>query len=125
MKKLIIVLVLLLAATALFGQALSLKGFPVGKWLDSNKELDYEAIWDFSSGGLKILNTDGSIAWDFAGKTIQDYSADVDGLQPSIKFTCPDAGRTYTFKALLPGNNVQMTIERDGLPTYTVTMPKQ
>jgi len=125
MKKLIIVLVLLLAATALFGQSLKITGFPVGKWLDSNKDLEYDAVWEFSSSGIRILNTDGSVAWDFAGKTIQNFTPSLDDLQPSFKFTCPEAGRTYTFKALLPGNNVSMEIERAGLPKYTVSMPKQ
>ena len=124
MKKLIIVLVLLLAATALFGQ-IKLGAFPSAKWLDSNKELQYEAVWEFSPSNIRILNTDGSVAWDFAGKTIQDFKVNVDGLNSVITFSCPEAERSYSFKTNLPSSDVTMEITRSGLPKYTVKMPKQ
>jgi len=123
MKKLIIVLVLLFAAAALFGQSIKIGAFPAGKWLDAN----YDAIWEFSANGIRILDSKtGDVAWDFAGKTIQGFDVNLEGRQIGIKFTCPDAGRSYSFKTPSNGEgDIVMDIERDGLPKYTVTMKKQ
>jgi hypothetical protein len=122
MKKFIVVLVLLFAATVVFAQPIQLGTFPVGKWLDPN----YDAIWEFSSNNIKILSsTDGSVLYDFSTKTIQNFKVVVDAGQPGIQFTCPDAGRSYTFKATLPNTNVAMDIERDDQPKYNLTMRKQ
>jgi hypothetical protein len=121
MKKLIIVLVLLLAATALFAQSVELGAFPVGKWLDAN----YDAIWEFSSNNIRILDSKtGDVAWDFSGK-IQDFKVIADGRQTGVSFGCSDAGRVYYFKTALPGTDLVMDIDRDGKPKYTVTMKKQ
>jgi len=122
MKKLIIVLVLLFAAAALFGQAIKIGTFPSGKWLDSN----YDAIWEFSNdNGIRILDSKtGDIAWDFAGKTINDFKITMDGSQPVITFSCTEADRSYYFKPALSGN-VTMEIERPNLPKYSVSMKKQ
>jgi hypothetical protein len=121
MKKLIVVLVLLFAATVVFGQAIQLGDFPVGKWLDAN----YDAVWEFSSNNIRVLDSNtGEVYYDFAGMT-QNFRVGVAGIQPTIQFGCSDAGRTYAFRALLPGNNLTMEIEREGLPKYTVTLTKQ
>jgi len=122
MKKLIIVLVLLLAATALFGQSIKIGAFPPGKWLDGK----YDAIWEFSTSNIRILDSKtGDVAWDFAGKTIQGLNVNEAGRSTTMTFTCPDAGRSYSFKASGAEGDVVMEIERDGLPKYTVTMKKQ
>ena len=121
MKKYVLVLVLLFAAAALFGQSINLGTFPVGRWLDHN----YDAVWDFSSTNIRILSTSGAVLYDFAGRTIQNFRVTMDGIQPVISFSCPDAGRTYRFKANLPSTDVTMEIDRAGLPTYSVTMRRQ
>ena len=122
MKKLIIVLVLLLAATALFGQSIKASAFQPGKWLDAN----YDAIWEFSASTVRILDSKtGDVAWDFAGKTIQDFNASSEGRSTIITFSCPDAGRTYSFKIGSADADIVMVIKRDGLKDYTVTMKKQ
>jgi len=122
MKKLIIVLVLMLAATALFGQSIKLGTFPVGKWLDPN----FDTVWEFTSSNIRILSsTDGSVLYDFSGKTIQNFKVFVDGTQPGISFTCPESGRSYSFKASLPKTDVVMEIERSDQPKYSLTMKKQ
>jgi hypothetical protein len=136
MKKLIIVLVLLLAATALFGQSalqsavanaagnqrINLGNFPAGKWLDSN----YDAIWELSSNNIRILDSSsGSVFWDYSDLTIQGFKVTTEGLNPVISFTCPEAGRAYSFKANLSDASLTMTIERNDQPKYTVTMKKQ
>jgi hypothetical protein len=137
MKKLIIVLVLLFAATALFGQIgalptapsapavggkINLGNFPAGKWLDSN----YDAIWELSSNNLRILDSNsGNVYWDFSDLTIQNFKVGVDGLNPVISFSCPEAGRSYSFKATPADGSLTLTIERSDQPKYTVTMKKQ
>ena len=121
MKKLIIVLVLLLAATALFGQ-INLGSFPAGKWLDPN----YDAVWELSATNIRILSsTDGSVLWDFTGKTIQDFKGVLDGGVPAITFSCTEAERTYKFKPNPPSTDVTLTIDRADKPTYSIRMKKQ
>jgi hypothetical protein len=125
MKKLIIVLVLLLAATALFGQSIRVPSNMVGKWLDSisNSEFDYEAVWEFSTNGLKVSGSDGE--FNFAGKTIRDFNGISEGIQVGISFSCVESERSYKFLTALPSTDIVMTIDRAGLPTYTIRMKKQ
>jgi hypothetical protein len=121
MKKLIVVLVLLFAATVVFGQSIQLGRFPAAKFLDSN----YDAIWEFTANNIRILDSNtGELYYDFSGMT-QDFAVSVEGMTPVIKFACADAGRSYTFKANLSTDEVAMEIDRSGLPRYTVTMKKQ
>ena len=121
MKKLIAVLFILFAASMLFADPIELGNFPVGQWLDPN----YDAVWDFSTNNIRILGTDGKVIYDFSTKTIQDFKVFVDGTQPGISFTCPEAGRSYRFLKPLTNSNVVMEIERNAKPKYTVNMNKQ
>ena len=121
MKKLIVVLLVLFAAASLPADPIQLGTFPIGQWLDAN----YDAVWDFSSNNIRILSTDGRVLYDFAGKTIQNFRVFLDGTQPGISFTCPEAGRSYRFIKPLVNTDVIMEIERSGLPTYTVTMRRR
>ena len=125
MKKLIIVLVLLLAATALFGQIKLGGAFPSAKFLDAPKggEYDYQAVWEFSENNIRILDTSGNVQWDFAGKTIENFKAGRDEKGVVVTFTCPEAERAYTFRVISP-NEIEMTITRNG-PMYVVKMPRQ
>jgi len=119
MKKLIIVLILLFAATMAFAQ-INLGTFPVGKWTDAN----YDATWEFTSNNIKVTDNKTGESFNFSGK-VQDFKVVVDGRQPGITFSSDAAGRSYSFKAALPATDVVMEIERPGLPKYTVTMKKQ
>ena len=121
MKKYVLVLVLLFVAAALFGQTINLGNFPVGRWLDHN----YNAIWDFSTNNIRILSTSGAVLYDFSDKSIQNFRVSMEGIQPSMSFTCPEAGRSYRFTSNLPGTDVTMGIQRQGLPDYSVQMRKQ
>ena len=121
MKKLIAVLVILLAASALFADPIQLGTFPIGQWLDHN----YNAVWDFSSNNIKILNTNGQVLWDFSTKTVQNFKVFLDGTQPGISFTCPEAGRSYRFLKPLTNTDVVMEIERSGKAKYSVNMKKR
>jgi len=120
MKKLIIVLVLLLAATALFGQ-IRTGAFPTAKWLDDR----YDAVWEFTENNIRILSsTDGSVLWDFAGKTIKDFKVTVENAQPTITFSCVEADRSYSFKPRVNGD-LTMEIERPGMEKNTKVIKKQ
>jgi len=121
MKKLFVVLIVLLAAVSLSADPIQLGNFPVGQWLDAN----YNAVWDFSSNNIRILSTDGRVLYDFSSKTIQDFKVIMEGAQPGITFTCPEAGRSYKFLKPLTNTDVIMEIERTIYPKYTVNMKKQ
>ena len=121
MKKLLVVLALLLAASALSADPIQLGTFPIGQWLDHN----YDAVWDFSSNNIRILKTDGAVLHNFSEKTIKDFKVFLDGLQPGISFACPETGRLYRFVKPLTNTNVVLEIERSGQPKYSVNMKKQ
>ena len=121
MKKLIVIFVIMFAAVSLSADTIQLGKFPVGQWLDAN----YNAVWDFASNNIRILSTDGKVLYDFSSKTIQDFKVFMDGTQPGISFTCPEAGRSYRFLKPLTNSNIVMEIERRGKPIYSVTMKKQ
>jgi hypothetical protein len=121
MKKLIAVFIILMAAVSLSADPIHLGTFPIGQWLDPN----YDAIWEFSSDNIRILGTDGRVIYDFSAKTIQDFKVFMDGTQPGISFTCPEAERSYRFVKPLTSSDLVMQIVRSGLPNYSVTMKKQ
>jgi hypothetical protein len=127
MKKLIIVLVLLLAATALFAQ-IRIQGFPAAKFLDSAKggDFDYEAVWEFSANSIRILDTAGNVQWDFSGKTVKDFKVSAtESGDARITFSCPEAERSYIFTTNMPTKDITMVIKRDGLPDYIKRMSPQ
>ena len=121
MKKLIAVLIVLLAVSALFADPIQLGTFPIGQWLDPN----YNAVWDFSSNNIRILSPGGQVLWDFSTKTVQNFKVFLDGTQPGISFTCPEAGRSYRFLKPLTNTDVVMEIERSGKAKYSVNMKKR
>jgi len=121
MKKIFAVLIILLTAVSLSADPIHLGNFPLGQWLDAN----YNAVWDFTASNIRILSPDGKVLYDFSEKTIQDFKFIVEGAQPGITFTCPEAGRSYKFLKPLLNSDVVMEIERKYLPNYSVTMKKQ
>ncbi|MCL2184348.1 MAG: hypothetical protein FWB86_00645 [Treponema sp.] len=125
MKKILMVLafVLLLTAAAsedLFAQQINLGTFPVGSWLDTN----YNAVWEFSSNNI-VIKVNGAVVFDFSKNTIQNFNVGMVGTNPSITFSCPQAGRTYRFTTRLPGSGLTMTIDRPDEAQYVVNMDKQ
>jgi len=121
MKKIFAVLIILLTAVSLSADPIQLGDFPVGQWLDAN----YNAVWDFTSNNIKILNANGKVLYDFSTKTIQDFKIILEGTQPGISFTCVESGRSYKFLKPLTGTDVNMQIKRRGRPDYSVKMKKQ
>ncbi|MDR0448807.1 MAG: hypothetical protein LBH07_09085 [Treponema sp.] len=121
MKKLVLCVVILFVTVSVFANPINLGNFPVGKWLDPN----YNVIWEFSSNNIRILSTSGAVLYDFSDKSIQDFGVFMDGMQPGISFTCPEAGRSYRFIKPLANSDLIMEIDRSGLPKYTVSMKMQ
>jgi len=120
-KKIIVCLFVLFVAASLYASdPIQLGNFPVGQWLDHR----YNAVWDFSSNNIRILSTDGRVLYDFSGKTIQNFRVFMEGAQPGISFTCPEAGRSYRFIKTLTNTDLVMEIERTNRPLYSVTMKK-
>ena len=124
MKKVVVVLVLLFAASTVTVFAQSIEG----KWLDSN----WSAVWEISASlsvtgvnmNVRILGTDGSVIYNFANNT-QNRSLTMDGLNPVLAFDCADTGKSYRFSSNLPGTNLTLLIKRANEPDYTVNMAKQ
>jgi len=121
MKKLLVVLIILLAAASLPADPIQLGNLPLGQWLDTN----YNAVWDFTSNNIRILSTDGRVLYDFSNKTILDFKIIMEGTQPGITFTCVESKRTYKFLKPLTSSEMVMEINRNYLPTYTIAMKKR
>jgi len=121
MKKVLAILIILLAAASLSANPIQLGNFPVGQWLDGN----YNAIWDFASDNIRILSTDGRVLYDFSQKTVIDFKVIMEGAQPGITFTCIESGRAYKFLKPLTNSDLNMEIERNNLPKYYVAMKKR
>jgi len=121
MKKIIIVLFLLFAATVVFAQSIKLPDqFPVGKWKDAN----YDATWEFTSSSIKVTDNKTGESYSLQGRNLEP----IVGMQPGLKFQNADPNNprtSYSFKAALPGTDVLMEIERPGLAKYTATLKKQ
>ena len=114
---LVLVLFVALVAMSVSAQSIQLGNFPVGQWLDQN----YNAIWEFSPNNIRILYPNGVVAHDFSNYTIQNFRVFMEGTAPGISFTCPDTGRSYRFIKPLTSGDLVMEIEREGLPSYSVT----
>ena len=120
MKKLIVVLVLLLAAATIFAQSINLGTFPVGQWLDHN----YNVVWEISSDNVRVLSTEGDLLYDFNNK-ISDFKITMSGAQPALSFTGTEAGRTYLIIAAAPSTDLTLEIGKKEQPKYSVKMKKQ
>jgi hypothetical protein len=121
MKKMLVLLIVLACSASLFAADIDLGDFPVGKWKDAN----YNAIWDFASNNIRILDSNGAVLYDFANKTVNDFKFFLDGMTPGISFSCVESGRSYRFLKPLTNTDVVMEITRTEYPLYTVTMAKQ
>ena len=119
MKKILVVLVILLAAGTLYANPISLGSFPVGKWLDFN----YDAVWEFSSNNIRILDKNDKVLWDFSTLTIQEFRPFVIDTRPAFSFSCPETKRSYRFIiSSLINMEVILEIDREGMEKYIVQM---
>lgn len=123
MKRLAVALVLILAISAVpaFAQGINLGNFPLGTWIDAN----YDAVWEFSTGNIRILAPDGSLHFDFGAEGIQDFRVGAGSDGPFITFSCAAVGKSYKLTKPLLKAEMTLEIERAGLPKYAVTMAKR
>ena len=119
-KRIALILVLaLIALVPVAAQAINLGNFPLGSFVDPN----YDAVWEFTSGNIRILDMNGTVIFDFGQNTIRDFRVGLDGLNPLVSFSCDESQRTYRFVKPLNRNVVIMTINAPWNPNYQVEMP--
>ncbi len=122
MKRLALAaLVFLLALAPAVAQGIDLGSFPLGSWLDAN----YDAVWEFTSGNIRILSPAGDVLFDFGSAGVQDFKVGAGGDGPFITFACEAAGRTYKITKPLTKSSAVLEIERPNLPKYKVEMAKK
>lgn len=123
MKRLAVALVLILAVSAApaFAQGINLGNFPLGSWFDAN----YDAVWEFTTGNIRILAPDGSLRFDFGAEGIQDFKVGAGADGPFITFACAAVGKSYKLTKPLLKAEMTLEIERANLPKYAVTMAKR
>ena len=122
MKKFLLILLILTAATVMVhSESIELGDFPIGKWLDAN----WDAVWEFESNNIRILDTDGGVYYDFDGKTIKDWKVRPGTKGLVLSFYCLETGKKYEFTKPLTNLNLLMEIDTDTGNHYEVELPFQ
>ncbi|MCK5153656.1 MAG: hypothetical protein KAQ93_04795 [Spirochaetales bacterium] len=120
MKKILLILLILTAATVMVhSEGIELGDFPIGKWLDAN----WDAVWEFETNNIRILSTDGSVHYDFDGKTIKDWKVRPGTKGLVLSFYCKETGKKYEFTKPLTNLNLLMKIDTDTGNSYSVELP--
>jgi hypothetical protein len=118
-KRIGLVLVLaLIALVPVAAQAINLGNFPLGSFVDPN----YDAVWEFTSGNIRILDMNGTVIFDFGQNTIRDFRVGLEGVNPVVSFSCVESRRGYRFVRPLNRNVVNMTINAPWNPNYQVEL---
>lgn len=122
MNRLAVLVVLVaLASVAVSADDINLGEFPLGSWLDPN----YDAVWEFSTGNIRILAKDGSLHYDFGKAGIEGFKVSVGTDGPFITFSSELTGKSYKLSKPLTKPSILLEITRPELPLYTVEMPKR
>jgi len=122
MKRLAVILVLVLAVSGLaIAEGLDLGSFPLGKWLDAN----YNAIWEFSTGNVRILSPSGTVYYDFGKATIEGLKVGLEGGAATLSFSCKETGKFYKFTKSLTDTGLILEIDPPWKVHYKVAMPRQ
>lgn len=122
MKKTILLIFMgLFVLSGVFADDIDLGDFPLGSWLDAN----YDAVWEFTTGNIRILSPSGELYFDFQARGIEDFKVGVGLEGPFITFTCAEVGKSYKLVKPLTSSSLILEITRTGLPLYRVDMPKQ
>lgn len=120
-KVLIIILILTVVTVMVHSEGIELGDFPIGKWLDAN----WDAVWEFDSNNIRILSTDGSVHYNFDGKTIEDWKVRPGTKGLVLSFYCKETGKKYEFTKPLTNLNLLMDIDTDTGNHYEVELPLQ
>lgn len=111
---------LMALSAGLSAQSIDLGDFPIGEWLDEN----YEAVWEFRSDNIRILDKEGGVYYDFRGKT-QDFKVSPSTSGLKLSFRCEDTGKNYEFIKGLTNLDLKLVIDKDNGVHYETDMPKQ
>jgi len=120
-KVLFLVLILVLAASAVYSEGIDIGSFPAGQWLDA----EWDAVWEFSAGNIRILDLQGGVIYDFADKTVNNLSImpDTDGLV--ISFRCVETGKQYKFVKPINNPDLILVIDTSSGTHYETKLPFQ
>jgi hypothetical protein len=121
LKKLLLILVLVVSASFIHAQGIELGDFPIGKWLDAN----WDAVWEFNSNNIRILDTEGGVYYDFNGKTIKNFKITPSTSGLKLSFRCDETGKDYEFVKPLTNLDLEMIIDTDSGLHYETDLPKQ
>ena len=120
-KTFFTVLVIVLLSTMAFAEGIVLGDFLLGKWLDST----WDAVWEFRSGNIRILDTEGGVYYDFDGKTVTDFSIKPSSKGLVLSFGCEETGKEYEFTKPLTNMNLMMVIDMETGNHYEKELPFQ
>jgi hypothetical protein len=99
-------------------------GINAGSWVDPN----YNATWEITSDNIRILYSNGTVAFDFRGQ-IQNFKPII-AAQPGFSFSSSKAGRDYTLTikpslANPTAPDITLKIVRPNEKDYTVDLKKK
>jgi hypothetical protein len=122
MKRILLLLILAFAVSGLvMAEGIDLGTFPLGSWKDAN----YNAIWEFSSGNVRILSPAGEVYYDFGKATVEGLKVSLENGMATLSFSCKETGKAYKFTKPLTDSGLILEIDRPAKPHYKVSMPKQ
>lgn len=120
MKKALLLALLFCTTTIMaYSQGIDLGDFPLGKWNDSK----WEAVWEFRSDNIRILDNDGGVYYDFEGKTIVDFSVKPSMSGVVLSFYCEETGKEYKFTKGVANLDLEMEIDTDSGINYKTKLP--
>jgi len=120
MKRLVLALVVA-AILVPAASALDLGNFPLGSWFDAN----WDAVWEFTSGNIRILAPDGTEHFDFDKAGVQNWKIGAGADGPNISFDCEASGKSYKLSKPLTSAAVILEITRPAEANYRVEMAKR
>ncbi|MBB6481319.1 hypothetical protein [Spirochaeta isovalerica] len=121
MKKVLLTAFLLISSITLFSQSIDLGDFPIGKWADEK----WDAIWEFNSDNIRILDEQGNVIYDFQDKTIVDFKISPSTAGLELSFYCQETGKKYKFVKGLTSLDLNLIIDTDSGIHYETKMPKK
>jgi hypothetical protein len=120
MKKILLALLIISsAAVSLFSEGIELGDFPLGKWTDAK----WEAVWEFRSNNIRILDNDGDVYYDFEGKTIENFTVKPSMSGVVLSFYCVETGKKYEFTKGVTNLDLEMEINTDTGINYKTKLP--
>lgn len=122
MKKILLIsLVLIFIGLSVYSDGIQLGDFPSGKWVDAR----WDAIWDFSSGSIRIWDPMGELIYSFETKTIEDFKVMPGGEGLELSFYCAETAKKYKFIKPLTNMDLKLVIDKDNGTHYETNLPSQ